>query len=96
MTYTFHPHAEKELEEIEGYYNGIDKELGNQFREDFESTLSRIIQFPNGWHPLTKIDRSCRFSSFPYCIIYRMISKGIYIVAVMHSHREPDYWMYRT
>lgn len=96
MTYTFHPHAEKELEEIESYYDVIRRDLGDQFREDFKSTISRIVKFPNGWHPLNKTDRSCRLSRFPYCIIYRIASKGIYIVAVMHEHRSSDYWTYRT
>ena len=32
MNYSFHPHAEKELEEIEKYYDGIRDELGDRFR----------------------------------------------------------------
>jgi len=28
MNYSFHPHAEKELEEVEKYYDNIREELG--------------------------------------------------------------------
>lgn len=45
MNYSFHPHAEKELEEIEKHYDSIRKELGDRFREDIESTVSRILNF---------------------------------------------------
>lgn len=53
MNYTFHPHAEKELEEIEDYYGSTRKELGNQFRDEMKLTLSRIVRFPNGWSLLS-------------------------------------------
>ncbi len=32
MNYSFHPHAEKELEEIENHYDSIREELGDRFR----------------------------------------------------------------
>ena len=41
MNYSFHPHAEKELEEIENHYDGIREVLGNRFREDIEMTISQ-------------------------------------------------------
>ena len=37
MNYSFHPHAEKELEEIENHYDGVREVLGNRFREDIET-----------------------------------------------------------
>ncbi len=46
MKHTFHPHAEKELTETEAYYNDINEELGNRFREEIEMTISRISKFP--------------------------------------------------
>ena len=46
MNYTFHPHAEKELEEIENDYDSILEGLGDRFREDIEVTISRILSFP--------------------------------------------------
>jgi len=96
MKYTFHPHAEKELEELESYYDGIDKELGNRFREEIKTTISRILKFPNGWQPVSKVDRCCRLNDFPYGIIYRLVSNAVFVLAVKHEHRKPDYWIYRT
>lgn len=47
MNYSFHPHAEKELEEAEKYYDNIREELGNRFRAETEMAISRILDFPN-------------------------------------------------
>lgn len=96
MNYSFHPHAEKELEEIENHYDGIRDILGDRFREDIEMTISRILKFPNGWQPISSSIRRCRLSSFPYGIVYRVTPREIRLLAVMHNHREPGYWTYRT
>ena len=49
MNYSFHPHAEKELEEIEKHYDSLREELGNRFRDEVQTTISRILKFPNGY-----------------------------------------------
>ena len=95
MNYTFHPHAEKELEEIEKHYDDILTVLGDRFRKAVEFTISRILKYPDGWQSLSRVDRRCRLNSFPYGIIYRVESREIRILAVMHDRREPD-WKYRT
>ena len=96
MNYSFHPHAEKELKEIEDHYDSIREELGDRFRDEIQMTISRILKFPNGWQPLSSVVRRCRLKNFPYGIIYRVTSQEIRLLAVMHHHREPDYWTYRT
>ena len=96
MNYTFHPHAEKELEEIQKHYDDILTELGERFREAVEITIARILKYPKGWQPLTRIDRRCRLNSFPYGIVYRVKPSEIRILAITHNHREPYYWNYRS
>ena len=97
MNYTFHPHAEKELEQIENHYEGIREGLGNRFRDEIEAAISRILKFPNAWPRLRgSVRRRCRLNNFPYVLIYRLIVTDVRILAVMHDRREPDYWTYRT
>ena len=96
MKHTFHPHAEKELTETETYYNDINEELGNRFREEIEMTISRISKFPRGCQPLPRIHRRCRLTGFPYGIVYELKPTDIRMLAVMHLRREADYWTYRT
>lgn len=95
MNYTFHPHAEKELEQIEDHYDNIREALGNRFRDEIRKTIARILKLPNGWPPLSTTVRRCRLKKFPYEIIYYVNPTEVYILAVMHHRRVPDYWMYR-
>jgi plasmid stabilization system protein ParE len=96
MNYSFHPDAEKELEEAENYYDNIREELGNRFRAETEMAISRILDFPNAWQRLTQNTRRRALKTFLYGIVYRVTVNEIRILAVMHLHREPNYWVDRT
>lgn len=48
MNYFYHPHAEKELEQVEEHYDNIREELGDRFRDEIQVAISRILRFPNG------------------------------------------------
>lgn len=95
MNYSFHPKAENELEEAENHYDEIETALGDRFRAEFETSIKRILAFPNAWQPLSENIRRRRLISFPYGIVYRAKSDEIRILAVMHLHREPGYWRNR-
>ena len=43
MNYSFHPHAEQELEEVENYYDNIREELGDRLRTEIEKAISRML-----------------------------------------------------
>ena len=96
MNYSFHPHAERELKEVENYYESIREELGDRFRAEIELTISRIIRFPEAWPTLSLTIRRGRLNTFPYGIVYKVMSDEILLVAVMHLHREPHYWADRV
>ena len=95
MKYSYHPHAEKELEQVEEYYDNIRGQLGDRFRDEIQVAISRILKFPNGWQRLSQVVRRCRLNTFPYGIVYRVKTDEIRILAVMHLHREPNYWVDR-
>jgi plasmid stabilization system protein ParE len=96
MNYSFHPHAEKELEEVEKYYDNIREELGDRFRAETEMAISRILDFPNAWQRLSQNTRRRSLKTFLYGIVYRVKADEIRILAVMHLHREPGYWTDRV
>ena len=35
------------------------------------------------------------FHRFPFGIVYRLEMDRIFVLAVMHFHRDPQYWRYR-
>ena len=58
MNYSFHYRAEKELEEVEKYYDDIREDLGDRFRDEIQVTISRILKRPQAWQPLSPSTRA--------------------------------------
>ena len=64
-------------------------------RDETNATIERITRLPETWRPLSKNTRRCRTHRFPYSVIYQLRSDEILIVAIVHLHREPRYWVDR-
>jgi plasmid stabilization system protein ParE len=92
MTYSYHPHARKELDDAADYYDSIDLRLGDEFLEEIDDCISRLLMSPLAWTKLHGSVRRCRTHRFPYSLIYDLEKDQVFIVAVMHSSREPNYW----
>lgn len=95
MKYSFHPAAKLELNEAVDYYEECKSGLGIEFAKEVYSTIYRIIQYPQAWFRLSKNTRRCLTNRFPYGVIYQILDNKIYITAVMHLNRKPDYWKKR-
>ena len=95
MKYSFHPAAEKELNEAIDYYNDLRSGLGLEFTKEIYSSIQNILLFPDAWAPLSANTRRCLTSRFPYGIIYQATDREIFIIAVMQLNREPEYWKVR-
>jgi hypothetical protein len=51
---------------------------------------------PDGWTTMTGDVRRSLVKRFPYGVLYAKEEGFIYIVAVMHLHRDPEYWKDRV
>jgi hypothetical protein len=87
--------AKKELAEAIAYYNEQSEGLGYRFAAEVRRTLSRIVQYPHAWPPISKRTRRCRTIGFPYGIVYQTSEDVIFVAAVMHLHGHPDSWKSR-
>ena len=92
MNYSFHPDAERELNEAIDYYNKCQDGLGLEFAKQVYSTIQNILLFPQAWTPLSKNTRRCLANRFPYGVIYQVTDNEIFIIAVMQLNRKPKYW----
>ncbi len=95
MNYTFHPEAEAEFVEAINYFEEVETELGYDFAVEVYSAIERAISFPKAWPVVEEDIRRCLVRRFSYGILYSEEKEGIFVVAVMHLHREPDYWKHR-
>ena len=96
MDYQFHPAAEAEFEEAAHRYDEVSVELGDRFVAEIEAAIERICENPEWFRRLTPRVRRCLVRTFPYGVLFEADSGRIFIVAVMHLHRHPDYWKWRS
>jgi toxin ParE2 len=92
MTYSYHPHARKELDDATNYYDRINSQLGDDFLQEIDDCISRILRFPRAWTKLRGSIRRGRTHRFPHNVIYELEDDHVFILAVMHSSRKPNYW----
>jgi hypothetical protein len=95
MTFSFHPEAELEFQEAIDYYEDCDRGLGYDFSIEVLSTVQNITNYPTAWPVIEEGGRRCLVNRFPYGVVYTIEQDEIFILAVMHLHRHPDYWKNR-
>ena len=96
MRVLFSPLAKLEFDESERFYERQVPGLGQRFREEVKQALVRLRNWPLAC-PIEKDNiRHLILSRFPYKLLYSVESDHIYIIAIAHLHRAPDYWIGRT
>ena len=95
MKFDFHPQAEAELLDAISYYEECEPGLGEEFSLEVFSTVQNILSYPEAWPALGEDVRRCLVNRFPYGVLYSIEPDRIYLLAVMHLHRHPDYWKNR-
>lgn len=95
MNYRFHPEAEAEFVEAIEYYEENRPGLGLDFAAEVHLAIEQVVAFPRAWPVIESDVRRSLVRRFPYGILYSVEEEGIYILAVMHLHRNPEYWTSR-
>jgi toxin ParE1/3/4 len=95
MHVIFSPEARQEFADAVNYYQHQMVGLGRRFRDEVKTALRRIQAWPLA-APVERGDiRRMLLTRFPYKILYSVESDCIYVLAVAHQHRTPEYWSER-
>lgn len=95
MKVLFDKLANLELDDASEYYEFEVPGLGVRFKEEVKRGIRRICEYPGTW-AIEKGDvRRYLLHMFPYKILYSIEKDYIYIIAIAHCHRRPDYWIDR-
>jgi plasmid stabilization system protein ParE len=92
----FHPEAKAELARAARWYGTERRGLGKEFRRECRAAIRCIARTPEAFGILRGDVRCHLVHRFPYGVLYEIQDSAIFIVAVMHLHREPDYWQGRV
>jgi toxin ParE1/3/4 len=95
MKLIIHPEALEEYESAADWYATRDDGLDLRFIDCVERTLRLVHQDPLRWRAVEDDVRRCLTPVFPFALLYTVESGEIFILAVMHTSREPGYWRSR-
>lgn len=91
-----HSEAIAELDAAVSYYEAQKVGLGLDFLTEVEHSLNKLQQNPN-LGAAYKISGLRRYviQRFPFLIFYTDLEAYIWVVAIAHGKRRPDYWKRR-
>jgi plasmid stabilization system protein ParE len=92
----FHPEADEEFQHAIETYQAESAELGLRFYRCVLDAVARIETHPSAWPRLRGAVRKCLVEEFPYKLLYIIEADRLFVVAVMHGKRKPDYWLERV
>jgi len=93
MKVIFSKIAKQEFDDAVLYYELEYPGLGKRFKEEVRKSTIRISEYPEAWSIDRGEIRKCTLHKFPYKFLYSIESDHIFIIAVAHQHRKPDYWV---
>lgn len=88
----FHRAAKEELLISRDYYDELVFGLGKSFVIEVERCLNIIKSNPLAYPIVRQNIRKAVIMKFPFSILYKSEDENVYILAIMHQKRKPNYW----
>lgn len=91
-----HPAALREVEEASAFIEGHRTGAGERFEDEVRLMLERAARRPQAYPPHGRRGmRKCFLPNFPYKIYFMDRGTHIWVAAVAHQRRRPNYWSKR-
>ena len=88
----YHRKVGRDLAAGFGYYEGQSDGLGEKFLTGVNSAFDAIERYPEMFAQVHGEVRRAVVSRFPYAIFYRVESKRVVVLTVLHTARDPRIW----
>ncbi len=88
--------AHQELNDACDWFERQQSGLGERFKNDVRESALLIAKSPLLFPIELEDVRRYVMNRFPYTLRYVLRGEVIWIVAVSHQHRRPDYWVERV
>lgn len=77
------------------YYEKQQPKLGRRFKVEVEQTLLWLVEHTEACRLRQGGYRRLNLRIFPYYIPYIVRGSTLWVLAVAHGHRKPEYWIQR-
>jgi len=96
MTLSILQEAEEEFNESVAYYESKEAGLGVRFRDEVAAVVEAILRHPELPRLRPKGYRRVNLRVFSHYVAYVTRGELIWIVAIAHGYRRPEFWLGRT
>jgi toxin ParE1/3/4 len=96
MKITFLEEADSEFSAAISYYDIQEPGLGQRFEDEIDRALLWLVEHHQVCPLRRGIYRRMNLHVFPYYVPYVIRESTLWVVAVAHSRRRPEYWIKRT
>jgi plasmid stabilization system protein ParE len=98
VRWRLHEAADAELLEAAKWYDAKESGLGEQFVDEYQKAIERILQSPTRFPKLETVRtkrtiRRCLVKRFPYYVAYEIVGDLVTVLAIAHTKRQPNYWI---
>jgi toxin ParE1/3/4 len=83
--------ARKELDAIQ-YHERERAGIGEELAEEIDRAVRLIAERPMVGSDIGKGERKFTVDRFRYNVIYRIEEKMLFVLAIAHHRRKPNYW----
>ena len=87
--------AYEELGDAVEYYEGKQAGLGLRMMDEVDKHVKWILENPTIPQIHKGGYRRVNLKTFPYYLAYMIHEDTLWVLAIAHSHRKPEYWIKR-
>jgi hypothetical protein len=95
MDVIFNELAVREMNDAIAYFELQFSGLGAAFKEEIKNSIARIIKYTRAWPKVDEDIRKYSLHKYPYNVYYSIEKNHVYVIAIAHQHRKPNYWIDR-
>lgn len=95
MTLVVLKQAENEFSKSVSYYESREAGLGIRFRDEVAATVGWIQEHPEVPRIRPRGYRRVNLRVFPHYVAYVIRGETLWVVAIAHAHRRPEFWIRR-
>ena len=93
MKIVVHPAATAELNKAAAFYTEqANKQLGLALISEFEKAALLLSGSPELGVPWVSGTRRFVMRRFPFNVVYYLLSDHLFVIAIAHQKRRPEYW----
>ncbi len=89
------PQAAEEFDDATDYFDQQQAGLGHKFRDEVDRYIHWIAEHADIPRLRAGDYRRVNLKIFPYYIAYLAKGDTIWVLAIAHGHRKPEYWIRR-